>query len=155
MTINLRDELKEILKKHWDFIIVRHMTDVKCGCLSLREAANIADPQCPNCDGAGYIFEEHYVKCKVFWSDGNNSRMHNFNYGMGYGNSYRVYLEASDLHCIFKKNDFVFTLATDLEGKVKDPFVRLEKYSVIDCQILKLDNGKVEFVKLYLKPNIV
>ena len=155
MSINLRDELKTLLEKYWDYVIVRHMTEQPCPCMTNRQASKIADPSCPNCEGSGYVFEEYFVKCKTFWSEGSNSRLHNFNYGQGYGNSYRIYLEASERNLIFRKNDIVYTLETDIDGKVKDPFVRLEKWPIIDVDVLKLDSGKVEFIKFYLKPEIV
>lgn len=155
MSINLREELKLLLKKHWDHVIIRHMTTTVCGCMSLREASRIADPQCPNCDGAGYIFEEHLVKCKSFWSQSPVAHTKNFNYGLGYSNGATIYLEASDFNMQFKKNDIVYNIERDLEGNIRNPIVRLEKWLVIDNNTLRLDTGKVEFIKLYIKPNVV
>jgi len=155
MSINLRKELEILLRDHYEFMIIRNMTETECGCMNFRKASNIADPQCLNCEGTGYVFEEHLVRTKLFYSSARNSHLHDFGYGQGYGNAIYAYLVATDFNLRFKKGDIVFKIETELDGRLKNPIVRTEKWPIIDNIILKLDDSKVEFIKLYLKPNIV
>jgi len=162
MAIDLRKELETILSRKWDHVVLRHLTQDKCqvcfsdDCSNPRATSRTADPECPNCEGLGYIFEEYLLKCKQF----NASSMgiaHNqqFYYGGSLSNLLVLYFAASEVSDKLFLNDLIYQLKTNLDGTLVDPLVRIRKWDVIDSYELNLDNGKREFIKVYCKPKPV
>jgi hypothetical protein len=152
--INLQKEMSILLKEIWNTVIVRIMTDTKCFCWRIR--SNTADPECPNCEGSGYIFNEHISKCKLFYAPANSvAHAQDFDYGISYSNTNVLYFEVSDISENIRINDEVFEVKTHTNGTLYDPIIRTKKWTVIDPYKFSLDTGKREFVKVFAKPSIV
>jgi len=149
--INLREELKNIIRDYYDYVIVRHLTDIKCFCW--RKESNTPDPSCNNCDGSGWIFTEFVQKCKLFLIDSQIvSHSQDFDYGRSYSNAITAYLPYNENTNKISINDFIFTLATKGEGQLVKPLRRTRKWQITDRPPMNLDFGKSEFIKILAKP---
>jgi hypothetical protein len=152
--INLRDELKNIIGDYFDYILVRHILEIKCSCW--RKESNTPDPECNNCEGLGWIFTEYVQKCKLFLIDSQIvSHSQDYDYGRSYSNALTGYLPYNEKTRDIKVNDIVYTLATKGEGQLLKPLRRLRKWQITDIPPMNLDNGKLEFIKILAKPLVV
>jgi len=148
--INLNKELKIILKKHYDYALVRILTNNKCSCWRV---GNTPDPKCPRCEGLGWLYREFIERCKIFMIDSQVvSHMQDFEYGKTYSNTYTVYFPINDNTRNIKESDFLYTVKVDNTGKILNPIVRLKKFEITDILEFKCCGGKPEFIKALTKP---
>lgn len=152
--IDLRKEMDILLGNRWDSMIIRVMTNTKCFCW--RKRSQTADPECPNCEGSGYVFNEHLSKCKAFHAPSFSiSHAQDFDYGESYSNTYVLYFEVDAVSESINIGDEVYEIKVNTDGSIADPIKRIRKWKVIDPYNLNLDNGKLEFIKVFAKPMVV
>lgn len=148
--IDLNKELKLILNHHYNYVIVRILTNIKCSCWRV---GNTPDPKCPRCEGLGWIFKEFIEKCKIFMIDSQVvSHMQDFEYGKTYSNTYTIYFPINDITRRIKESDMVYTIKVDNNGKIVTPIVKLKKFEITDMLEFQCCNSKPEFIKALTKP---
>jgi hypothetical protein len=171
--INIRKEFKNIIEEDCEYhnIIVRHMSEIKCCCITQPPMIpnkqgtstipnpayrNIADPECNNCGGSGYIYEEFLYKAMVFYPGFRFAHYEDTPFAFTEENVLTIYLKAS-IESLenTRVNDWIFFIEEDINGNIKKPIVRIKKWIIIDVQRLRLDSNKLEYVKLYAKPVIL
>ena len=152
--IDLGKEFNKILDldKEYNFIIVRHNTNTKCSCW--RKESNTADPECPNCEGGGWIFDEWIEKCKLFYATTFRpvAHLHDFYYGKTYTQNFTVYLKGSIRSRSIREGDLLYDLECTIDGRLMNPVVRRRKWLVVDPYSLQTENNKTDFVKIHAKP---
>ena len=171
--INIRKEFKNIIEKNCEYhnIIIRHMSNSKCSCITQPPMIpnkdgtstipnpsyrNVADPECINCGGSGYIYEEFLHKAMVFYPGFRFAHYEDMSFALTEENVLTVYIKATnDALNYTRVNDWIFFMAEDISGNILKPIVRTKKWIVIDVQQLRLDSNKLEYVKLYAKPVIL
>lgn len=169
MSISLRKELDIIFNKdnEYDRVVVRHLTDTRCGCMQLPKTIydvkskseipnphyrTTADPNCPNCEGAGWVFEEYLLKCKYFFPPFRVGHSQDFEYGITLSNITTFYFYPDHRAQNIRMDDIVFMIDFHTDGKVRLPITRRQKWHIIDKYPLRLDNNKYEAVKVFAKP---
>lgn len=171
--IDIRKQFKNIIEKDAEYhnVIVRHMSDIKCMCVcqppmisnddGTADIPNpsyrtVADPECSNCGGSGYIYEEFLHRVMVFYPGFRFAHYEDMSFALTEANVLTVYIKASEeaLNAA-RVNDWIFFIAEDINGNILKPIVRIKKWIVIDVQQLRLDSNKLEYVKLYAKPVIL
>jgi len=154
MSIDLRKELSILLEKSYDTVIIRRMSDIKCNCWRIKSLT--PDPECPNCEGSGYIYNEHLVTCKMFSAPSFSiSHAQDFDYGVSYSNTYVLYFNVTDLTDSISIEDLIYELKIKQNGEPVDPIIRTKSLKVIDSYRMNLDDGGRELVKVYAKPMVV
>jgi hypothetical protein len=149
--IDIKSEVSELIGEKYDYVILRRNTDIKCSCW--RKESNTPDPECPNCEGGGYVFNEYLTKCKMFVTSSLSvAHQQDFDYGKSYSNTYSIYFIANELSNSIRLNDLVFEISVGINGVPMDPIKRTRKWIVIDSIPNRLDLGKLEFVKVFAKP---
>lgn len=152
--VNLKKEMELLLKHTYDVFIVRHLTRDKCNCW--RVESNTPDPECPNCEGLGWLFEEFLVNGKIFYIPAMVAHGQDFTYGMSYSNLVTIYFKTDAISLEnLKINDRVFLLRPDEFGRVTEPIRRTKKWQVTDVYDYHEHNNKFEFFKVYAKPEVV
>lgn len=150
--IDLNKEIKIILKEHYDYIILRHLTTTKCNCWRV---GNTPNPQCTRCEGLGWLFTESIQKCKLFLIDSQVvSHTQDFDYGKSYSNSMTIYFPINNKTRQIKENDLLFSPKVKDSGELITPLIRTRKWIVTDNIEFKCCNGKPEFIKVLAKPVI-
>jgi hypothetical protein len=152
MPVNLYSEMRELLKKHYNWLIVRHLTDTKCNCW--RPEGGTPDPQCPRCQGMGWIFVEWIQKCKYFYETSYRpvAHEHDFDFGKTYNNVLTVYCFSDQKSRSIRAKDLVYTIRCKENGDIVYPIQRILKWESTDWFDLQLDGNKSEFIKFYAKP---
>lgn len=171
--ISIRKEFTNIIEKNaeYHFIIIRHMSDIKCPCLTQPPMIdnddktakipnptyrNVANPECSTCGGSGYIYEEFLHKSMIFYPGFRFAHYEDMSFALTEENVLTVYIKATpDALNYARVNDWLFFMAEDIEGNIVKPIVRTKKWIVIDVQQLRLDSNRLEYVKLYAKPVIL
>jgi hypothetical protein len=149
--INLQEEMKKLVgKEHWMWLIFRHLTDQQCNCV--RKESGTADPECPNCQGAKWIFNEYLVKSMSFYTPRMVAHDQDFFYGASYSNIVSVYLPISPINEQVTLNDYFFTLKVKEDGTLYNPIRRYKKWLVTDSYDMRADGSNRQFMKIYLKP---
>lgn len=171
--INIRRQFKNILEKDAEYhhIIVRHLSNVKCHCLTqspmIMNSDNTAqipnptfrtvpDPECLNCGGSGYIFEEFLHKAMIFFPGFRFAHYEDTSFALTEENVLTVYLKATQEALVSTDiNDLILFIQEDINGNIIKPIVRTKKWIIVDKQPIRLDSNKLEYVKLYAKPTIL
>jgi hypothetical protein len=65
--IDLTKEFNKFIGKDHDIMLIRHNTTTHCHCW--RKETATPDPNCPNCLGGGFVFQEWIKKGKTFKFD--------------------------------------------------------------------------------------
>lgn len=152
--VDLKKEMDILLRTTYDMFIVRHLGDVKCTCW--RPESNTPDPECPNCEGMGWYWEEFLCKAKIFWIPAMVAHGQDFTYGMSYSNLITVYFQTDEISLDkLKINDRLFLVRPDEFGNVSTPIERTRKWQVTDVYDFHEHNNKFEFFKVYAKPEVV
>lgn len=155
--IDLRKEFNKIIDfdNEFNYIIVRHNTDVKCTCW--RKQSNTADPLCPNCEGGGWIFNEWIEKCKLFYATTFRpvAHLHDFYLGKTYTQNFTVYMKSSQRNMSITEGDLLFDVECLVDGQIINPIKRRRKWIVVDPYDLQTDFNKTDFVKIHAKPLMV
>lgn len=155
----------------WQYSIIRHMSDVKCVCItqppmvydSVRKAEipnpsfrTTPNPECSNCGGSGYIFEEFLHKALMFYPGFRFAHFEDMQVAITEENMLTVYLQATDDNLKnISINDWLFFLKSDVNGRLIQPLVRSKKWLINDIQPIKLDSNRLEYIKVYVKPSII
>lgn len=172
LSINLRAEMLQLMgeENEQDTMLFRHLLDIKCPCqlqpptiYSDKIKANIpnpiyrttADPACPNCEGLGWIFEEYIVVGKMFYPRFKVAHEQEYHYGITKANAIHIYLPVTDVALLIEAGDIFYMLDADDKGNLIDPIVRKSKWLINDVYPFRLDNNKLEFVKLFAKAQVV
>jgi hypothetical protein len=170
--INFRKEFWKVINKdkEYNFILVRHMADQKCICLTQspmvynsEKKANepnpsfrtVADPDCPNCEGSGYPFEEFIFKCMYFYPGFRYSHFDDHTMAITSTNVLTIYIYPDENWKKVKVNDWCFNLTGNKETGLQLPIRRERKWVINDLYQIRLDSNKVEFLKVYAKPAII
>lgn len=153
--INLQKEFKKIIGEYNDNIIIRHLTDIKCPCVSIRGKAAGPDPSCRNCDGAGFVFNEFLIKCKTYYTPRTVAHAQDAMFGQTYKNLLTVYVEAIDLFDQICIDDFIYQIKQNIDGSIQEPIVKTRKWTINDVYDMRMDDSKLEFIKIFAKPVIV
>lgn len=152
--IDLRREINKMLDidKEYNYVIVRQNTSTKCICW--REQSNTPDPNCPNCEGGGYIFEEYLEKCKLFYATTFRpvAHLHDFYPGRTYTQNFTIYFKATPKNRAIREGDLVYDIECTIDGKPYSPVKRKRKWLVVDAYELQTTNNKTDFVKILAKP---
>ena len=111
-----------------------------------------ADPNCPNCEGAGWIFEEYLFKCKYFFPPFRIAHSQDFQYGITSSNIITLYVYPEKNVEKIRIDDKIYLIDFHKDGRIKLPLVRRQKWDVIDRYHIRLDSNKLEFVKIFAKP---
>src|SRR6185369_11350069 len=134
LMVDLRKEFNKILDidKQYNYIIVRHNTNIKCDCW--RKASDTADPNCHNCEGGGWIFNEWIEKCKLFYATTFRpvAHLHDFYFGKTYTQNFTVYMKATKKNRSIKEGDLLFDIESTWEGRPISPIRRKRKWIVVD-----------------------
>lgn len=151
--INLQQEFIDFIdNKNYDWVIVRHLLNEKCFCISNEN--NLADPECPNCEGARYVFTEYVTRCKVFFTSKLVAHEQDSEPGITYKNLIVIYFSANELNDEIFASDYIFELKTDLNGEPIEPLVREGHWLVTDVYKMNMEDGQREFIKVYAKPTV-
>lgn len=170
--ISIRKELGNILDrdKENNNIVYRHYSNTKCSCtqqppliydpvikgnIANPNYRTIADPDCPNCEGAGWVFEEYLWRCIFFYPGFRFSHFEDVNFAITAENTLTVYMKAGPDWDKVKPNDVFFNIRADMDGNIKLPIEKYRKWLVIDAFDIRLDSNKVEFVKVFAKPSVI
>jgi hypothetical protein len=152
--VNLKKEMEILLRHTYDLFVVRHIGQTKCNCW--RAPANVPDPECPNCEGMGWLWEEFLVKGKLFWIPAMVAHGQDFTYGMSYSNLVTIYFKTDELSLDnLRISDRIFLVRADEYGEVLEPIQRTRKWQVTDVYDFHEQDNKFEFFKVYAKPEVV
>jgi hypothetical protein len=66
--IDLTKEFNDLIANDHDIILIRHNTTTHCHCW--RKETATPDPNCPNCLGGGFVFQEFIKNGKLFKGEG-------------------------------------------------------------------------------------
>ena len=172
MSINLNEEMYILIsdEKEQDKLLLRHLTPTKCTCLlqspmkqdsgDKYETPNPsfrtgADPACNNCEGHGWIFEEAIIEGKLFYPKHRVAHEQEYHYGTTQANIVHIYLPTNSINNRIHAGDIIFQLEADVDGSLIDPLIRTQKWLVNDVYTLRLDNNKLEFLKVFAKAIVV
>lgn len=171
--INIRQQYSNIINKDLEYnnVIVRHMSSIKCTCLLQppmvmnndntktvpnESYRNQPDPECRNCGGSGYIYEEFLLKAMAFYPGFRFAHFLDTQFAMTEENVLTVYFQATQEALDYIRiNDWIFFIKEDLNGNIVKPIERIKKWIIIDHQSIRLDSSKLEFVKVFAKPVIL
>lgn len=171
--INVRKEFSKIIEKDSEYhhVIVRHLSDTKCSCWCqppMIDSANgttkvpnkafrtVPDPECTNCGGSGYIYEEFLYKSMLFYPGFRFAHYDDATFALTEENVLTVYIKATQESLDNTRvNDWIFFLKENVNGSIVKPLLRTKKWIVVDVQQLRLDKNKLEYIKLYAKPVIL
>lgn len=170
--INLNRELVKILDKDKEYnnVLYRHYSSIKCQCMmqntliyddiAKANVANpsyrtVADPECPNCEGSGWVFEEFLFRCIYFYPGFRYAHYEDIQMAMTAENMLTMYLKVDENWQKIKPNDTFYNIRADKYGKVELPIVRYRKWVVTDAFDMRLDSNKIEFMKIFAKPAII
>lgn len=138
--IDLQKEFIDLIDDHYDQMIVRHFSYIKCNCW--REESQTPDRLCPNCGGYGYIYKEFIQKGKIFRSSDLLS--------------YYCPVDKTDSHSevsiSIKKGDILYEIRVDPGGNIVYPIQRLKRWSVSDVQIHRADTSKPQLIEITANP---
>lgn len=170
MAIDLRAELKTLLykDKEYDLLACRHLiSEKKCHiCMSqppmiydLEAKADkpnplyrtTPDPTCRNCEGSGYTFEEFLLKGKYFYPQYRVEHEQDFNYATTGSNIFNLYILPTENALKIAVNDIMFLIKANTEGQIELPVTKIKKWRVVDSYQMRLDNNKLEYIKVYAR----
>lgn len=151
--IDLQKEMDIMInKERWTYMILRHLTDKLCSCV--RAESGTPDPECPNCQGHKWIFNEYLFKCMFFYSAKMVAHEQDFTYGLSYNNIFEIYAPVNKTTELISINDNVFQIEMTAAGKPLSPIKRTKRWVINDVYDLRLDEAKRQFIKLYAKPSV-
>jgi len=154
--INLRKEMDALIGNTYDHVIVRHLTSDQCPCTKLRGTTSVGDPMCPNCEGAGWFFDENIFQCKIFYTPTLVAHSQDFTYGVSYSNMIVVYFPFAEFALQnIKIDDMIYQIRTHEDGEVILPIERQRKWLISDVYEMHEMDGQYEFLKIYAKPETV
>jgi hypothetical protein len=170
--ISVRKQFKKIIEvnKEWNSFIVRHLTDTDCVCTHQPPTVmnvekgytepnklfrTIPDPACNICGGAGYLFEEYLFKGLFFYPSFRIAHFEDMVYSSTEQNVLTVYVLPTQETDILRVNDWIFNIDCEIDGSLKHPITRRKKWIMNDKQPIRLDNNKLEYIKLFAKPAIL
>lgn len=170
--ISPRIELSKILlqDKEYNYCIVRHMTNSRCICMTQPPMifdntlkANtpnpsyrtIANPDCPNCEGSGWDFDENIYKCIYFIPGFRIDHYAESQYSITHESILTAYLLAGNNAEYIRPNDWFFNIKCDLSGKITTPITRIKKWIITDAYQIRLDSNNVEYTKIFAKPAVI
>ena len=149
--IDLREELQVLYKETFDMFVLRHLGNIRCKCIRNN---NTADPECPDCEGHGWIFEEFLIKGKIFPSGFN---IHNYDADPGIINSDTnvIYIAVDTLLPEqLRSNDRIFKIRAHKNGDVITKIERMSRWVITQVDEFHEQHNKIEFYKVYIKPEI-
>jgi hypothetical protein len=170
--INVRKKFASIIEKNNEYqdFIIRHLSNDKCKCITqepmvfnaLKGAEEInktfrtvPDPDCNICGGSGYIYEEFLFRAMFFFPSFRVAHFEDMSYATTEQNILTCYLrphpDADTIHV----NDLLFNVDCEVNGALKQPILRTKKWIIIEKQPIRLDNNKLEYIKLFAKPAIL
>lgn len=170
--INLKKEMQILFNKDNEFTwsIIRHLTNTKCTCVNqpkeiIKPGTNFyepnpnyrtsPDPECHNCDGAGWLYKEYLHKCMYFYP---GYRWAHYGYeeeGMVAKDIYTIFLLANENTNLIYQNDWFFEIDKNLDGTIKIPIMRRRRMIVKQVQRYNLDSDKLEYVRVFATPSLV
>jgi hypothetical protein len=144
----------EIAKGH--YVIFRKATRdannnvVHCECVDLITKEPDKDRWCPYCYSTGLMFTEEFIKAYsvIAGIPRTNAILNNT---MPFGNSdlqYKVFYTMYDKD--FTVYDRLIEVELDNEGNVVEPINRIHIFKIIRPYAYRLDNGKLEYWKIYI-----
>jgi len=142
-SIDLRDQMYDMLEKHGHYVFLRQSTGRRCSCWD--EAAQEADPNCSYCTGEGWLYEDVKVLGrKTFVTDPMTAAFLNKLTPLG-----RVSVSDQVFWIKYDKNpdrlDKILEVSLDSRGEVEKPY-RIEiAWEINWAQDFRDKWGRVEF----------
>jgi len=140
--IDLTEEFNSMIEEDHDIILIRHNTNIHCQCW--RKETGTPDPECPNCLGGGFVFQEWIKKGKIF----------------KYGDEMTLYLIIDNDTYFIRSGDLLFEIWLDQKGnfleepKLGDFILKKSRWLVISFVPLQSQKHKPHFIKITAKRDI-
>lgn len=143
----------EVAKGH--YIILRKAdrdsngNTIPCQCVDLITKEGDKDRFCPICCNGGILFTEEYIKAYGVLAGIPQSNAVSAN-AMPFGTSdlqYRIFYTMYDT--VYTIDDRLIEIELDNSGAVVEPVNRLQIYKIIRPYGYRLDNGKLEYWKIF------
>jgi len=150
LEFDLRRELNALFygspigpKNGYSFEVILRKVDKSRRCFCWSYAKLEADPACLNCSGTGFLTYDKIVRTIKRKYIGKEEVE---DFGLVEYDTAEFFFEHS---VVIDHDDRITECVTDDNGKIKSPVKYIKTFSIKDVEILRGENGRVEFIRIY------
>jgi len=121
---------------------------IPCDCVDPVTKEPDRDTPCPICGGSGFLYDEKIMYGWKFDKTSLSIDPEASPVGLLPDGTYVFYFRA---HEIIDRIDGLYDIRLDQDGRVFTPIERIQEYTIVRVNRIRLDNSRVEFVKVMAK----